>query len=112
MTTTISRQELHEALRVGDVVLLEALPAMHFDAEHLPGAENLPLDDIDALAPVLVPDRATPIVTYCTGVTCRNSEIAAARLEALGYTDVRAYKGGKEDWIGAGLPIEATEAVV
>jgi len=27
-------------------------------------------------------------------------------LEALGYTDVRKYAAGKEDWVGAGLPVE------
>ncbi len=47
-----------------------------------------------------------PIVTYCSGVTCPNSKIAAHRLTALGYTDVRAYEGGKEEWVGAGLPVE------
>jgi len=27
-------------------------------------------------------------------------------LAALGYTNVRDYVGGKEDWIDAGLPVE------
>jgi rhodanese-related sulfurtransferase len=112
MTTIITRHELVEELRHGDVVLLEALPEMHFDAGHVPGAQNLPLDDVEALAPVLVPDQATPIVTYCTGPTCANSKIAATRLEALGYRNVRAYEAGKEDWVGAGLPVESTTAVV
>src|SRR3954452_5032049 len=111
MTDTITRQELHEALQHGNVALLEALPEMYFDAEHLPGAQNLPLDDVEALAPLLVPDKATAIVTYCTGLTCANSKMAATRLEALGYTDVRAYEAGKEDWIGAGLPVESTTPV-
>lgn len=44
MTTTITREDLQELLQAGDVVLLEALPEMYFDAEHLPGAQNLPID--------------------------------------------------------------------
>jgi hypothetical protein len=28
-------------------------------------------------------------------------------LAALGYTDVRDYADGKQDWIDAGLPIES-----
>ena len=111
MVDTISRQDLQEAVLLGAVVLLEALPEMYFQAEHLPGAQNLPLDDIDALASVLVPNNTTPVVTYCTGVTCQNSKIAATRLQALGYTNVRAYEAGKEDWIGAGLPVESTRVV-
>src|SRR5260370_39887176 len=31
---------------------------------------------------------------------------AAARLETLGFTDVSHYKGGKLDWMAAGLPTE------
>jgi rhodanese-related sulfurtransferase len=27
-------------------------------------------------------------------------------LAALGYTNVRDYKGGKEEWLAAGLPVE------
>jgi rhodanese-related sulfurtransferase len=27
-------------------------------------------------------------------------------LAALGYTNVRDYEGGKQDWIDAGLPLE------
>jgi len=51
--------------------------------------------------------KSTPIVTYCAGPTCPNSRIAAERLAALGYVDVRAYEGGKEEWIGAGLPVDS-----
>jgi rhodanese-related sulfurtransferase len=68
MIATVTRQELQAMLREGAVVLLEALPAMYFDKEHLPGAKNLPLDDIETLAPVLVPVHTTPVVTYCTCV--------------------------------------------
>ena len=35
-----------------------------------------------------------------------NSEIAARRLSTLGYTNVREYAEGKEDWVNAGLPVE------
>lgn len=101
---TITRQELQH--RLGEIVLLEALPSAYFQAEHLPGAQNMPLDKIDVVAPALIPDKRTPVVTYCAGPTCPNSRIAAGQLEALGYTDVYAYEGGKEDWITAGLSVE------
>jgi rhodanese-related sulfurtransferase len=103
---TIAREELQQAIADGSVVVLEALPQAYFDAEHLPGAKNLPLDELDVLAPDLIPDLTTPVVTYCTGLSCPNSGRAAARLRELGYTNVRAYEAGKEDWRGAGLPVE------
>ena len=54
----------------------------------------------------LLPDRTAPIVTYCSNPACPNSGRVADRLTALGYTDVRKYAEGIEDWVGAGLPTE------
>lgn len=110
MTDTIDREELRLAIDAGSVVVLEALPRMYYEKAHLPGALNLPLDDIDALAPVLVPDKHQAIVTYCSNTACNNSAVAAHRLNALGYTDVRKYPGGKQDWMEAGLPVESSSA--
>jgi rhodanese-related sulfurtransferase len=59
------------------------------------------LDDLDELAPVLVPDHDTAVVTYCSNTA--NSGIAAQRLQALGYRNVRKYPGGKQDPNGRGL---------
>jgi hypothetical protein len=36
-----------------------------------------------------------------------NSDIAANKLVALGYTNVREYAEGNADWIEAGLPVES-----
>jgi rhodanese-related sulfurtransferase len=66
----------------------------------------MPHDEVDAIAPRLLPDKAAAIVLYCASDTCENSHIAARRLGELGYTDVRVYAGGKKDWEGAGLPFE------
>jgi len=39
---------------------------------------------------------------------CRNSHLAAADFEALGYSDVSVYPGGKKDWQEAGLNLETS----
>ena len=110
MTPEISRDELHRELVGGAApMLVEALGAAFFDDAHLPGAINIPPDQVDRLAPSLLPDVDAAIVVYCSG-TCQNSEIAARRLEELGYRSVRVYLGGKEDWVEHGLPVERTAA--
>ncbi len=106
MADTITRDELRTAIDAGGVVVLEALPPMYFDKEHLPTARILPLDDIDELAPLLIASTDTPVVTYCSNTACNNSSIAADRLTALGYANVRKYAEGKQDWMEAGLPVE------
>lgn len=108
MSIEISREDLHRELVGGRApVLVEALGPAYFDDAHLPGAVNIPPDQVDRLAPTLLPDLDAAIVVYCSG-TCHNSEIAAARLQELGYRAVRVYLGGKEDWVEHGLPVERT----
>ncbi|HEY3142984.1 MAG TPA: rhodanese-like domain-containing protein [Acidimicrobiales bacterium] len=104
MPKTVTREEVKALIEKGDSVLLEALPPEHYAQEHLPGALNLPHDRVDELAEALVPDKATPIVVYCSNGPCANSGIASRRLEQLGYQDVSDYELGKQDWVEAGLP--------
>lgn len=108
MPRVITLDQLRARLESGDpVTLVEALPPMYHAEQHLPGAINIPHDRVDELAPGLLPHRDAEIVVYCASGPCRNSGIAAARLAALGYTDVSDYAEGKAEWIAAGLPVEA-----
>jgi rhodanese-related sulfurtransferase len=105
----ISRHDVQQLLATGDpVTLVEALGPAYFADAHLPGAINVPPDQVDRLAPVLLPDRSARVVVYCSG-TCHNSEIAARRLVELGYDDVQVYLGGKEDWVEHGLAVERSD---
>lgn len=107
MVARITREELKAQIDAGeDVVIVEALPERYYLDRHLPGALNLPHDEVDARAPELLPSRSANIVVYCASGPCRNSGLAAERLVELGYDSVRDYHEGKEDWIDAGLPVE------
>ena len=102
----ITRTELRDRIQAGATFkLVEALPRKYYEEAHLPTAFNLPLDQIDELAPTLLPDKQELVVTYCASDACENSGIAAAHLRKLGYTNVREYHEGKADWIAAGLAV-------
>jgi rhodanese-related sulfurtransferase len=107
MSNEITREEVEGLVTAGAKArLFEILPRDYFERGHLPGAENLPLEGLDHAIVARVPERDTPIVTYCSGPTCNNSHLAARRLRELGYTDVRVFTGGKAAWRDAGLPFE------
>ncbi|GAA4475138.1 rhodanese-like domain-containing protein [Rhodococcus olei] len=106
MTELITRDELAAALPDHSVVLLDTLPAEHYDRAHIRGALNLVEADVESMAPQVLPDRDAAIVTYCANISCRNSENVAGRLRALGYSNVRKYREGIADWESAGLPID------
>jgi rhodanese-related sulfurtransferase len=107
MTARISRDELRTAIDAGTVVVVDALGGEYYDRQHLPGAVPLVEAEVTERAGELLPDRNAAIVTYCSNPACPNSGRVADRLTALGYTDVRKYAEGIEDWVGAGLPTES-----
>ncbi len=102
---TVSRDELRALLDAGSLALVEALPVRAYDAEHIPGAVNVPGELTPDLASAVAPDRERTVVVYCSGGSCTRSKVTAAAFERLGYTDVRVYPGGKADWWQAGLPL-------
>ena len=107
MTKTITRDELQAGLEAGTITAVDALPESYYVQQHLAGALNLVADDVAARAAELLPDRDAAIVTYCSSTTCPNSGQVASALTRLGYTDVRKYAGGLQDWVEAGLPTES-----
>lgn len=102
----ITREELRTEIEAGTVTVVDALGGEYYAKQHLPGAVPLVEADVATRAAELLPDKSAPIVTYCSNAACPNSERVAERLIALGYTNVRKYAGGIEDWVGAGLPVE------
>lgn len=97
-----AKLDLHEA-----ITLVEALPPKYFAAEHLPGAINIPHDEIKEKAATLLPDKGAMIVVYCSNAQCQNSAIAANTLQQLGYQNVYKYAEGKQDWLAAGFAVES-----
>ena len=105
----MTRDELHAAL--DRVTVVDAQPPARYGERHLPRALNLVAEDPDEHVLAALADSAAAIVVYSTDATCRRAPELAARLEGLGYADVRRYRDGIEDWVGAGLPIERPRAV-
>lgn len=66
MIPTITRAELQEKIERGDAFhLFEVLGRMYWRKHHLPGAVNVPPDEVTTLVPQLVPDKDAEIVVYC-----------------------------------------------
>ncbi|MFI6327689.1 rhodanese-like domain-containing protein [Micromonospora chersina] len=107
MTARISREELRTAIDAGTVTVVDALGGEYYARQHLPGAVPLVEAEVADRVGELLPDRNAPVVTYCSNPACPNSGRVADRLTALGYTNVRKYAEGIEDWVGAGLPTES-----
>jgi len=61
---SIDRDEVRRLLAEEQAQLVEVLPAREFSEEHIVGAINIPLKEIDERAPRGL-DRERPVIVYC-----------------------------------------------
>jgi rhodanese-related sulfurtransferase len=73
------------------VTLIETLAAYEYERGHLPGAINIPSNQIAELSASVLPDKSAEIVLYCAGPKCHASENAS--LAALNFRP--QYRKGK-----------------
>ena len=67
MPTAIDRTRLQQLLREG-AQLVEVLPQAEYEDEHLPGAINIPLKELNADTARQL-ERGQPVVVYCHDYT-------------------------------------------
>ncbi len=63
MPTAIFRDEVRKLVEVG-VQLVEVLPREEYEDEHLPGAINIPLKELDRETTAKL-RRDAPVIVYC-----------------------------------------------
>ncbi|MEX1997813.1 MAG: rhodanese-like domain-containing protein [Candidatus Andersenbacteria bacterium] len=101
----LTTEELKQWIDEGkDFVLLDVLAPASYEARHIPTAKSAPVGDSDFMekAAALIPDKATPVVAYCSSAQCGASPRAAGVLVDAGYTNVYHYKDGLAGWQNAG----------
>ncbi len=68
-------------------LILDVRTPQEFSANHLPGAINLPLAELESRISTVAPAKNQPIVVHCQ--SGGRSTTAKAKLDQLGYTQVR-----------------------
>ena len=107
---TIKSEELIKAMD-SDVNLhvWNVLNDEYFKGELIPGSRRVPVAELQRkLADSTLPKDA-PVVVYCAGTHCPSSREAAEAMTSLGYTNVRAFEGGLQDWKDNGHTIVNSE---
>jgi rhodanese-related sulfurtransferase len=98
---TTPSQAVREALRDNaEVALLDVREEDPFSREHPLFAAQLALARLELDAPWRLPRRDVPIVLYDDGEGL--AEVAARRLQALGYSRVSLLAGGLQGWRDSG----------
>lgn len=95
--------EAQQEIEGGGVLLIDTREPHEYQEAHLEGGKLVPPgllgDEIEAAAP----DKSARTILYCRSGS--RSALAAAQMEALGYTDVASMEGGILAWQEQGLPV-------
>ena len=105
----IPAAELYKRSKLGLVTVLDVRPAIEFAAGHLPGAINVPAEDLIKRLRKLPKGRE--VIAYCRGPYCLLSVDAVALLRTKGF-EARRLEDGFPEWKASGLPVEADKSIV
>ncbi|MDD9272221.1 rhodanese-like domain-containing protein [Paenibacillus sp. GCM10023248] len=98
------RYDLQHGLN--DFVLIDVRSSKAYEECHIPGAINLPSNQINEAATAHL-SKEQVIVVYCWGPACNGATKGAARLSGLGFR-VKEMLGGIEYWRKEGNEVEGT----
>jgi len=99
----VPAREVLERAKKGLVVVLDVRPAEEFSAGHLPGAINIPIQQLEKRLREL--PKRKEVIAYCRGPYCLMSYDAVSLLRARGMK-ARRLEAGLPEWRAAGLPVE------
>jgi len=101
--TPVGRNELMARVREGGTMVIDVRPAAEYEAGHIPGAVNIPVDDLPQHLEAL--PHGQEIVAYCRGPYCMLAFDAVAALREAGY-QARRLEDGFPEWKAESRPVE------
>ena len=105
LTPEVSLEELKKIVATKSATIIDGNGTEIYKSGHIPGAIHFGKHQSD-LASVLPKDKNAPIIAYCGGPLCTAWEEPAGKAKALGYTNIRHFKGGIKGWKSAGQAVD------
>jgi len=117
-----TKDEVFASMEDKDVVIVNVLPPISYQASHIPGSINNScmdmmdgdlsqgldyLKSMEQLVPLLADiEKSKRIITYCGGGIA--AAVNAAVYLFAGYDNVAVYDGSMYEWLGEGMPVIGT----
>ncbi len=96
--------DAEKLIRDVGVVLLDVRTKEEFAQGHIPGAQSIPINELEQRLRELPADKTQPILVYCRD-SVRSSKAAQLLLRA-GRKDIYNLSGGVRAWAAAQKPIQ------
>ncbi len=107
MSTQTSQMDVATARAVmannPDVLIVDVRTPAEFETAHIPGAINLPLDQVDAHLERIVSDAGGRMLLLCQ--SGNRAGQACVKLASAGLTEATVLTGGMAAWIAADGPV-------
>ncbi|MGD1045197.1 MAG: rhodanese-like domain-containing protein [Bacteroidota bacterium] len=104
MISLATAKELFES---NNALFIDARHEFDYQAGHIRGAVNVALKKFDThLTWLNRISKDKLLVVYCDGAECNSSIELAVKLMESGFTNVKVFFGGWQEWNSAKLPIE------
>lgn len=102
--TPVGRDELMARVKEGGAMVIDVRPAEEYQAGHIPGAVNIPVDELPQRLESL--PHGQEIVAYCRGPYCMLAFDAVAQLREAGYP-ARRLEDGFPEWKAENRPVDS-----
>lgn len=108
----ISLSEAKEKFDSGMGFFIDSRPESAYRQGHILNALSLPEEDfeekIEEVKELIPDDKEFTLIIYCGGEVCESSVKLANKLKEYGYSNIRVFQGGWNEWVKAGYPVENT----
>lgn len=92
------------AMELEGAFLLDVRTPGEYTDTHIPGAELIPLQELEARIEEIADYKDKPLLVYCR--SGNRSRTAAQILRNQGFTEIYNLNRGIGEWISTGLPVE------
>ena len=90
-----------------NALFVDARHEFDYKEGHIHGAVNVALNNFDAqYAHLNTISKDKLLIVYCDGAECNSSIELAVKLMDSGFTNVKIFFGGWQEWNSAKLPVE------
>lgn len=104
--TPVRHDELLEMVRSGEAIVIDVRPGTEYQAGHIEGAINIPLEELPQRLKELPKNQE--VVAYCRGPYCLLAFEAVEQLRQHGYR-ARRLEDGFPEWKTEHLPVSEAE---
>ena len=103
----ISREQAKELFDSHHALFIDARHEFDYNQGHIRGAINVPLKNFSIhQAELSSAPKDSLLIVYCDGAECNSSIELSVKFMDSGFTNVKVFYGGWQEWKSANLPTE------